>query len=141
MKKGKITLNSKKEGNSAEWTYGVNEKGAKIKEVKLNGQNVPVEKNGTYSAKNLAEGENTLEVTAEDKEGNITKKTNTVLIDTKAPELTVSSKVNGNSSEWTYATDKDSKIKGSIFILFGDVVLTIDMPDERLSRFNAIGEL
>ena len=32
-----------------------------------------------------------------------------------------------------------STTKGSIFILFGDVVLTIDMPDERLSRFNAIG--
>lgn len=80
-----LNLASKVEGDDVTWTYGVTEKKAKITEAYLNGKAVPVEADGTYVAENLPTGRYALEVVAVDKLGNVTRKTESViLVDNKS---------------------------------------------------------
>ena len=83
-----VSLISQVEGDKVTWTYGVTERKAKITETYLNGKAVPVEADGTFSAEGLPTGRYALEVVAVDKKGNITRKTEPVIIVDKNSEIT-----------------------------------------------------
>lgn len=75
-----VDLKSEVTENKIIWNYGVKEKKAKVTEVYLNGQSVPVKTDGIYVAEGLPTGRYTLEVVAVDKYGNISKKSNSVIL-------------------------------------------------------------
>lgn len=83
-----VSLISQVEGDKVTWTYGVTERKAKITETYLNGKAVPVEADGTFSAEGLPTGRYALEVVAVDKKGNITRKTEPVILVDKNSEIT-----------------------------------------------------
>lgn len=75
-----IFLSSNMNNNEVTWDYGVTERKAKVTEVYLNGKSVPVNPQGKYELKNVPTGRYTLEVVAVDRNGNITRKQNSVLL-------------------------------------------------------------
>ncbi len=83
-----VSLISQVEGDKVTWTYGVTERKAKITETYLNGKAVPVEADGTFSAEGLPTGRYALEVVTVDKKGNITRKTEPVILVDKNSEIT-----------------------------------------------------
>lgn len=83
-----LSLSSKVEGDKVTWTYGVTERKAKITEAYLNGKAVPVEADGTYSVEGLPTGRYALEVVAVDKKGNITRKTESVILVDNTSDIT-----------------------------------------------------